>query len=189
MKLICPGDHNRAAELWGGMLDGDEEAAYSAICLAPNDNRGALVREAYDANIPNPAFRTLVCAGWNHDHDQLVLTARNRMTTLRRWFERAAFDVSHLPDVVTAYRGAIVPDGQPPVLAACGLSWTLSQERAHYFADYWRRRGAKGKCVVVEAQIKRRYIKAYIDEREEQELVVFASGGQLRPIRVVSCEP
>ena len=42
---------------------------------------------------------------------------------------------------------------------------------------------------MVEALIKRRYIKAYIDEREEQELVVFASGGQLRPIRVVSCKP
>ena len=38
------------------------------------------MREAYDANIPNPAFRTLVCAGWNHDHDQLVLTACNRTT-------------------------------------------------------------------------------------------------------------
>ena len=73
-----------------------------------------------------------------------------------------------------------MPDCQPPVLAACGLSWTLSQERAHYFADYWRRRGAKGKSVVVEAQIKRRYIKAYIND---------ASAGQLRPVRVVSCKP
>ena len=117
---------------------------------------------------------TLVCAGWNHDDDQLVLTARRNKTTLRQWFERAAFDVSHLPDVVTAYRGGIVPDCQPPVLAACGQSWTLSQERAHYFADYWRRRGAKGKSVVVEAQIKRRYIKAYIND---------ASAGQLRPVR------
>ena len=82
--------------------------------------------------------------------------------------------------------GAIVPDGQPPELAASGLSWTLSQETAHFFAgDYWRMRGAKGKSVVVEAQIKRRYIKAYINEREEQELVVFASAGQLRSIKVV----
>ena len=38
---------------------------------------------------------------------------------------------------------------------------------------------------MVEALIKRRYIKAYINEREEQELVVFASAGQLRPVGVL----
>jgi hypothetical protein len=65
-SLICPWDSDQGAELWRGILDGDADAAERAMCLAPNDNRGTLVREGFGANVPNPAFPTLVSIsrGW-----------------------------------------------------------------------------------------------------------------------------
>ena len=42
--LICPWDHGQGADLWREILAGDQEAAMSAMAIAPNQNRGRIVR-------------------------------------------------------------------------------------------------------------------------------------------------
>jgi hypothetical protein len=188
--LICPSDHARGAYLWLDILAGDQEAALSAIELAPNSHRGRIVRVAYRANVPNPAFRELVLSAWNHDHEWLLHAAGGpgaRHNTLMLWFDRAAFDVSRLPAIVTAYRGVVLPDHLPWQMAVIGFAWTQSLETATFFTgDYWRNRGVGGQSVVVRAQIARRFIKAAIDEREELEIVVFATPLELGTLKLIA---
>ena len=42
--LICPWDQGQGADLWREILAGDQEAAMSAMAIAPNQNRGRIVR-------------------------------------------------------------------------------------------------------------------------------------------------
>jgi hypothetical protein len=187
--LICPWDHGEGADLWRKMLAGDQEAAVSAMAIAPNQNRGRIVRVAYRAGVPNPAFRELVLLAWNHDHDWMLHAAGGpgaRRCTLMQWFDQAEFDVSLLPEIVTAYRGVVLPHHWPWQMGADGLSWSQSLQTAKFFAGEHRRKDeTEGRRVVVQARIARRFIKAATDERDEQELVVFATPqelGSLKPI-------
>jgi hypothetical protein len=72
-------------------------------------------------------------------------------------------------------------------MAANGCAWSQSLETANFFAgEYWRSRGAYGQGIVVQARIARRFIKAAIDERGEQELVVSAFPDQLGSLERLS---
>jgi hypothetical protein len=69
-----------------------------------------------------------------------------------------------LPDILTIYRGVQFR------AAIHGLSWTLSRERAEWFA-LWRL-PKRGQPMVLEAQVSKSDVIAYFSEREEDEVVV-----------------
>lgn len=66
-----------------------------------------------------------------------------------------------LPDVITVYRGVQYEEH------ASGISWTLSEEQAEWFADRF-----DGTGFVFSAKIKKEDIFAYFDSREEEEIVL-----------------
>lgn len=72
--------------------------------------------------------------------------------------ERAIYD--SLPDSVTAYRGCKSAKGIK------GLSWTLSRDVAEFFKD----RFGKGK--LYQAQINKADVIAYLNDRDEHEVIV-----------------
>lgn len=74
--------------------------------------------------------------------------------------ERAA--LAQLPDVVTIYRGYDHRNG------AKGISWTLSKDKADWFANRWGGRGA----VVATGQVNKADILAHFIGRQEAEVVV-----------------
>ncbi len=74
--------------------------------------------------------------------------------------ERKVFD--SLPDVVTVYRGCYGKGAQK------GISWTLSFEKAKWFAD----RFPMWKGTVYTATIPKKYIYAYFNDRDEQEIIL-----------------
>jgi len=66
-----------------------------------------------------------------------------------------------LPDVVTAYRGYI------PGKNMAGLSYSLSREKAEWFAARWKE---KGKVLTI--KIPKKKIFAYLNGRNEQEIII-----------------
>lgn len=75
--------------------------------------------------------------------------------------ERAVFDA--LPDLITVFRG-YEGEGED------GLSWTLSRERAEWFAARWQ--GIHGEPQVVERLVPKTRVVAYLNGRSEQEVIV-----------------
>jgi hypothetical protein len=78
-----------------------------------------------------------------------------------------------MPDTLTIYRG--YAKGR----ARSGLSWTLSEKRAHFFADYAagnRRRilcgHTGGSSMVVCGKCHKHDVLAYFNNRKEQEIVI-----------------
>ena len=76
--------------------------------------------------------------------------------------ERAVFD--SLPEVVTVYRGVGAEGGED------GLSWTLSREKAEWFAQRFATDDDTG--WVEERTIRKALITAYVDRRNEREVIV-----------------
>lgn len=77
--------------------------------------------------------------------------------------DREVYDA--LPEVVTVHRG-IGPEG-----TADGLSWTLSHEKAVWFAQRFASTTSTSGEVVTREVAKER-ITAYLDRRSEQEVIV-----------------
>lgn len=74
-----------------------------------------------------------------------------------------------MPDEITVYRGGV--GGKRAVTT--GRAWTLSEEVAVFFAEVWPARwGLTGRAVVMEATVGRDDVLAYIDERNEKEIVL-----------------
>jgi hypothetical protein len=99
-------------------------------------------------------------------------------TDVMRWFESASkmtlmteaerAALAALPNIVTAYRGGA---GVTSRKLAAGLSWTLDPDRASFFATKYLFR-ATGAPVVVRADFPKGAILAYLDARNEREIVV-----------------
>lgn len=74
-----------------------------------------------------------------------------------------------LPDIVTVYRGCRTPR------AVKGMSWTLSEEKARWFADRMSLLSS-GKCgdgsLVYRAKIRKEDIVGYLSGRGEREVIV-----------------
>ena len=68
-----------------------------------------------------------------------------------------------LPDTITVYRG-VVGTAEDSYL---GLSWSLNQETAEWFAKRFGHRG-----YVYEGQIDKKYVYAYFSGRNESEVVI-----------------
>jgi hypothetical protein len=74
----------------------------------------------------------------------------------------AAFEA--LPDVVTIYRGCNYANKN-------GLSWSLSEETAQFFADRFYKNDNTG--MILEAQVKKSDVIALLNHRNEQEILLF----------------
>ena len=68
-----------------------------------------------------------------------------------------------LPDTITVYRG-VIGMAEDSYL---GLSWSLNQETAEWFAKRFGHRG-----YVYEGQIDKKYVYAYFSGRNESEVVM-----------------
>jgi hypothetical protein len=86
---------------------GDVDAAQTYILRLDNRERGDAVRDTYEARIPTEAFRVILASAWSHDHQEVWRAACYETATLQKWFRFAEFDVSHLPDPVTLWRGGV----------------------------------------------------------------------------------
>ncbi len=82
--------------------------------------------------------------------------------------------LNDLPSVIKIYRGL-----QTPKAKKRGLSWTLSLDRARWFANRWKKN-----CDVLSAEVTKEHVLAVFLGRNEQEVVVNPRG--LRNICKVS---
>jgi hypothetical protein len=75
-----------------------------------------------------------------------------------------------LPEIITIYRGMTTEELES---GDFGVSWTLSRERADYFAfTYGRNFSTEGiPKVVHQLEVKKVEILAYFNERNEQEVI------------------
>lgn len=76
--------------------------------------------------------------------------------------ELSIFD--SLPEELTVYRGVAI--GRNPK----GLSYTLSKDKAEWFANRFSE--VKGSGTVIEKHIKKEHVLAYFNSRDEDEIVV-----------------
>ena len=81
--------------------------------------------------------------------------------------EEVAF-LNNLPDTVTVYRGC-------PVKKSNGLSWTLDREKALWFANRFNFKKKEWPfdqdCCLIEGTVKKKHILAYLNGRNESEIV------------------
>ena len=170
---------------------GDVDQASRLIGLLPDAKRGEEVAAAYRARIPVPAFREMLSSAWQHDHDKVLRAAGHRDATLRKWFVYADFDLTHIPDHVTIFRGGVcfkTDDRywQCPASLCWGHSWSIDRDAACFFASVFGLRRADGYPCVVSIRVHRRRIFAFLPERSESEVVAFTRGSTRHIIDGVS---
>lgn len=149
-----------------GAVSGDADAACSLVGAACNADRGDIVAALYALQTPPVAFRDALTAVWDHDHGHLLRAVGRDKRTFNKFFRYAEYDTSHLPERFTIYRGG---HGSRADLAF-GLSWTLDRDCACWFAMNWDCHGIPP--LVVRREVTRRGVLAYIDTRNEEEIVV-----------------
>ena len=77
-------------------------------------------------------------------YDEVLRAAGHRDATLRKWFVYADFDLSHIPDYVTIFRGGVcfkTDDhyfGNAPASLCWGHSWSIDRDTACFFASVLR---------------------------------------------------
>lgn len=146
-----------------------------------------LVRKSYrltfllfmskEKNVSTKECGNLLAGQWDLI-ENLSNDANVKKSTVLRWVMAADKAVlmdaeerevyAALPDVVTIYRGCRTAK------AVKGMSWSLSEEKARWFAE----RGAllsSGKgdgALVYRAKIKKEDVVAYLDGRNEEEVIV-----------------
>ena len=86
--------------------------------------------------------------------------------TLMDETERKVF--AALPDPLCVFRGGV---GKTPKKAASGLGWTLDKDRAVFFADLFHRFFDQPRYVL-QAEVPRSAVFAYLDDRTEREVVL-----------------
>jgi len=159
---------------------GEPDQGHRVITLSPNSLRGLEVAKAFDAQIPVTTFREILDAAWTLDHWE-VLRAAGKEDVLKRWFKYAAFDLSHLAEHLTLYRGGTCffnddRHWQTPDSLCGGHSWTLDRDTACFFATIYSQRFAlpagSYPCVVA-IQVPRRYALAHFTGRDENEVIAF----------------
>jgi hypothetical protein len=129
-------------------LTGDVDAGEALVFAAPNEFRGIIAIAAYLSGVPNPGYQTIVNNVWNHDHQYLMYAAEDWDVCVRSVIAAAKFDVGHLPDSFSIWRGT---GGCPITEAARGLSWTTDRDTACWFAF----RSYQNPVVVLRATISR----------------------------------
>jgi hypothetical protein len=144
---------------------GDESAAFGICVAAPNEWRGLIALAAYHSGVPNPGYRTIIRAVWNHDHAHLIKAAEHDRRLIRRMIKAAEFD-HPFSGPLTIFRGA---SGITARTAAKGLSWTFSRETACFFACRFR---APLEPIVLKTEIDASDIILWDDSRNEKEVIL-----------------
>jgi hypothetical protein len=163
-------DPAEADRLFSRLRASDAAAARELVIALPNAWRGRFVAWCFRSELSRPVLRVALHDAWCHDHDHVRRAARTR-ACLRRWFEKAAFELpASLPDPVTVWRGA---SGVSADIAARGESWTTNRSMAAFFACDYRPRGEP---VVVKRTVQRREVLMASEERQESELVILSKG-------------
>lgn len=164
-----------ARGLWQATLRGDTDAAGSLVAHLPNHVRGLLLAELVRWKACAAVLREALTSVWGHDHGWLTRTFTQKQ--LVALFRRAAFDVSHLPERLTVWRGtrATLP------YATRGLAWTTDPATAAWFAVLYRFRSTDGyrllgprsnTPIVLTATVSRQQVLAAFDRRQESELLL-----------------
>lgn len=148
-------------------FDGDMEAAFSLFVSLRNELRGVVAVAMWRAKVPRPAYRVFLSSAWMKDHREVEAAAQNRRT-LAHMFRYAAFELpAELSDVVTVWRGTShlsLEDSKK------GYSWTTDRDMACWFA--MRFAESNGSPLVLTADIAKRDIAMFTNEREESEAVL-----------------
>ena len=148
-------------------FDGDVEAAGMLTYRLSNDKRGAVAVAMWRAKVKRDAFREYFSSVWNHDHRYVIAAAKTRRT-LGHMFRYAAFPLpADLPDTVTVWRGSSY---LPFDDARTGYSWTTDRDLACWFA--MRFAGRNGSPLVLTADIAKRDIALFTNDRNESEAVL-----------------
>jgi len=129
--------------------------------------------------------------GWiDGKHGSKLRVGGYSRTRLLRWFHAASPEtlmsdadratLGAFSTLVHAYRGA---PAETPNVAAGGISWSLDRAMAEFFAERAPKLFEKP-GMVVEGEIPRAAVVAYISERKESEIVV--NWRKVRNIRMVN---
>lgn len=94
----------------------------------------------------------------NYDFWRLCFTLDN----LKYFYDDSKKD---LPDTFKIYRGMSQKEHESKIK---GFSWTLSKERAEFFAHRFKQNG-----VVEEREVNKKDIVCYIPDRNEEEIIYF----------------
>lgn len=107
----------------------------------------------------------------NHDTkeelNKFIAMFKEVGTTLMEEDELEVYNEMLKADTVIVYRGYAKNDGD----MYPALSWTRNLETAQWFANRWKEKG-----MVVEAVVKTTHVLAYIDQRNEQEVIIDPRG-------------
>jgi hypothetical protein len=163
---------------------GNADAATTYMFRLPNSDRGYAVEDAYKAQIPTAAFREILYAAWDHDHTEVWRAANRKSDKLREWFRAAEFDVSHLPDMVTLWRGGVCfrdsdDYWETPLSLTWGPAWSLRRDVACWFATTWQVAESRlngfpnAYPCVIKITVSRRYCLAHLTGRSEDEIIAF----------------
>jgi len=106
--------------------------------------------------VPYPILKSLFSA--NRENREFLMNEDERMY------------LKSLSEIVKIYRGCSSKEKESNRL---GISWTLSKKVAEFYVSYHRNGVKDG--IIIEKEINKNEIIAYFNEREEQEIIYFAS--------------
>jgi len=149
----------------------EEKHYHHYVFLHERPYRLDALRNLIAENIPAKDYWNLVGSVWvdsENIHENLEIWREiwARPDIDRRYImdDRELEVYNLMPDTVMVYRGASHPDVKD------GMSWTLSRNKAAWFAN---RFNAKGPAYIASGKIKREKLLAYFNGRSEREVVLF----------------
>lgn len=158
-------------EYVGPAFTSDPEAVFSLMVALTDHQRASMVRLLYRARVAPAAFRPALEFAWTQSHHYGdVLKVARTWRQFVRWCRYAAFPLpTDTPDPVTIYRGAQGVNEKEALWGAVSRpSWTLSRDKAKWFANRWDH---LSDGVVVGATVPRGAIMFYSSGRQEQEVI------------------
>lgn len=117
----------------------------------------------------NGEYETILRDAWTSTEFPPQLPNRTLISLFERADKSKMMDdvekakLGELPEVITIWRGL-----QDKRAKTKGLSWTVNRNTAIWFATRWKSDQTK----LVTAKIRKEYVYAYINQRNEEELVV-----------------
>lgn len=158
----------------------DDGWAWSVIRVVERPDRFPMVMALFIGGLPADRLRPLVRHAWcDSESGAGEWMEEQRDDMVKMFFDgRTPDEVSHLPDVLTLYRGAYADDVGA---VAGGISWTTDIEVARRFAKrqelFLSSEMPEARAMVAVAQVPRDRVAMWIDDRSERECVVFEAPG------------
>jgi len=147
-------------------FSGDADAALALSYGHEKRQRGVITRICYEGGMPKVPFREVLGSSWDSSHE-FVMNAASSHERLRLMFKYAEFPIpDELPETIQVWRGV---SGISAKNARQGFSWTTDRNVACWFAI---RLDDVGKPLVITAQIPKRDVLYFSNERTENELLL-----------------